>query len=76
LLGPTVTQPGDCGVISKRPWPHQQLATALRSDEALAVMQKIPMRSFDPAIKEEPLIYRLVEVRASLVPQACRVAFV
>ncbi|EFN52758.1 hypothetical protein CHLNCDRAFT_138362 [Chlorella variabilis] len=31
------------------------------SEEALAVMQKAPMRSFDPAILEEPLIYRMIE---------------
>ena len=31
------------------------------SEEDLKLMQKSPMRSFDPAIMQEPLIYRLVE---------------
>lgn len=31
------------------------------SPEDLALMQKCPMRSFDPAIMQDPLIYRLVE---------------
>ena len=31
------------------------------SDDDLKLMQKCPMRSFDPAIMQEPLVYRLVE---------------
>jgi len=30
------------------------------SDADLKLMQKSPMRSFDPAIMQDPLIYRLV----------------
>jgi len=43
-------------------------ATALKklvpgiADADLLAMQKIPMRSFDPSIMQEPLIYRLVEM--------------
>ncbi len=31
------------------------------SDDDLKLMQRCPMRSFDPAIMQEPLVYRLVE---------------
>lgn len=31
------------------------------ADSDLAVMQRIPFRSFDPSIMQEPMIYRLVE---------------
>lgn len=31
------------------------------SEDDLKLMQKCPMRSFDPAIMQEPLVYRLVE---------------
>lgn len=35
------------------------------SDDQLEAMKRCPMRSYDPAITQEPHIYRTTEVRPS-----------
>jgi cyanate lyase len=48
--------------------PHAGLTPApclpcpRRSEEALAIMQQAPMRSYDPHLQQEPHVYRMLEV--------------
>ena len=35
-------------------------------DDMLAAMKKSPMRVFDPQIVQDPLVYRLTEVRCEI----------
>jgi len=41
--------------------PKMKAAVPGISEDDLATMAKVPMRSFDPAIMQEPMIYRFVE---------------
>ena len=45
--------------------PKLKAAVPAISDEMLAAMKKSPMRTYDPQIVQDPLVYRLTEVRCA-----------
>ena len=46
--------------------PKLKAAVPNINDDMLAAMKKSPMRVFDPQIVQDPLVYRLTEVRCEM----------